>query len=63
MIIVEEKHNREAEGGGDKHPLQVEVPKVDYPRPGLRGLERGGDGDASEVGVQDVAADVGEAHP
>lgn len=63
VVIVEQQHHQEPKRQGDKHPLDIQVPKVDNPTTRLRRLESIRDRHASDVAVLQSPRDVGEADP
>lgn len=63
MVIVEQKHHQEPKRQGDKHPLDIQVPKVNEPAPRLRRVESSRDRHTSDVAVLESSRDMGEADP
>lgn len=63
MVIVEEKHHQEPKRGSDEDPLDLEVPEVYQPSPGLRGMEGVGGWNSREMSACDIPADMREAYP
>lgn len=63
MVVVEEQHNQEPERGGDKYPLNFQIPEVDQPPPRLRGMEGFGSGDPPKMSTRDIPTNIREAYP
>ncbi len=63
MIIVEEQHCQEAKRQRDKHPLDLEVPKVDQPAALLSWIKSASDWDESYVCGFQITGKVGESNP
>ena len=63
MVIVKQQHGQETKGYSDKHPFDVQVPKVNEPISRLCRMEGLGDRDSLDVRRLERTREMGETDP
>jgi hypothetical protein len=63
MVIVKQQHCQETKGHSDKHPFDIQVPKVNEPISRLCRMEGLGDGNSLDVRRLERARKMGETDP